>query len=70
MAFAVPGRGFRTRVVVALVGVLTMAMAACTSGPSPTGPAPTDAPAHTLTIGATLEPPTLDPTANAAATAW
>ncbi len=67
MAFAVPGRGFRTRVVVALVGVLTVAMAACTGGPSPTGPVPTEAPVHTLTIGATAEPPTLDPTGTDAA---
>ena len=67
MAFAVPAHGTRSRVVVALVGVLAVALAACTGGPAPTGSVPTDTPAHVLTVGATLEPPTLDPVGNDAA---
>lgn len=51
-------------VAVALVAVV---LAACTSAPSPTGPTQTAATPKTLTIGATIEPTSMDPTADAAA---
>ena len=51
-------------VAAALVAVV---LAACTSAPSPTGPTQTAATPKTLTIGATIEPTSMDPTADAAA---
>ncbi len=59
-------RGVLRRGAVALVAALALVTAACSSGVSPSSTAPAS-PARTLVIGATAEPTSLDPTADAAA---
>lgn len=61
-----PGRRMARRTVAAAVAALALLLAACTGEAGPTGPATSPPTAKTLVIGATAEPTTLDPTADAA----
>ena len=73
MAKTVFGRAPRRRALAAVVATLAVLLTACTAGgtvPTPAAPgASTESPIapRTLVVGATAEPPTLDPTATDAA---
>ncbi len=60
------GDRFARRFGVALVAALAVLVSACTAGGGATNPAPPPEPSRTLVIGATAEPSSLDPTADAA----